>query len=65
MEDFAEIEPGGFKIEFTPHPNGGCEVSMEPSSLTGPLVPNRFVRTIGVVVSTLRRSWREQHLFAS
>jgi len=51
MEEFAEIEPGGFKIEFTPYPNGGCVVSMEPSSLTGPLVPNRFVRTVGVVVS--------------
>jgi hypothetical protein len=51
MEEFAEIEPSGFKIEFTPQPNGTCLVSMEPSSLTGPLVPNRFVRTVGVVVS--------------
>jgi hypothetical protein len=51
MEEFAEIEPGGFKIEFTPYPNGGCVVSMEPTSLTGPLIPNRFVRTVSVVVS--------------
>jgi len=52
MEDFAEIEPGGFKIEFTPHENGGCVVSMEPSSSGSfPLVPNRFVRTVGVAVN--------------
>lgn len=51
MQEFSEIEPGGFKIEFTPHQNGGCVVSMEPSSLTGPLVPGRAIRTVGVVVS--------------
>jgi hypothetical protein len=50
MEEFAEIEPGGFKIQFAPHP-GGLVVSMEPSSLTGPLVLGRMVRTVGVVVS--------------
>lgn len=53
MEEFAEIEPGGFKIEFTPHDNGGCVVSMEPSGDGGggPPMPNRFIRTVGVVVN--------------
>lgn len=36
MEDFAEIFPGGFKIEFSPHSSGLCIVTIEPSALTGP-----------------------------
>jgi hypothetical protein len=50
MEDFAEIEPAGFKIQFTPHEGGGCVVSMEPSG-SNPLIPNRCVRTLSIVVS--------------
>lgn len=51
MEEFSEIEPGGFKIEFTPRYNGSCVVSMEPSALTGPMIPGRTVRTVGAVVN--------------
>lgn len=50
MEDFAEIEPSGFKIEFTPHQNGGCVVSMEPSGLQG-LPRYGCVRILSVVVN--------------
>jgi hypothetical protein len=30
MEDFAEIEPAGFKIEFTPEVDGSYTVTMQP-----------------------------------
>jgi hypothetical protein len=52
MEEFAEIEPGGFKIEFTPLPDGRLIVSQEPSGTGGfPLASNRYVRVIGVAVN--------------
>src|ERR1700734_452661 len=52
MEEFAEIEPHGVKIEFTPRENGSCVASMMPSSSGSfPLVVNRFIRTIGVIVN--------------
>ena len=52
MEEFAEIEPGGFKLEFTPLPDGRLIVSQEPSASGGfPLVPNRYVRVVNVVTN--------------
>jgi Zn finger protein HypA/HybF involved in hydrogenase expression len=50
MEEFAEIEPAGFTIEFTPMEDGGCVVSGGfPESFS--MIPNRCIRTVQVVVN--------------
>jgi hypothetical protein len=49
MEEFAEIEPGELKIEFTPHQDGSVIVELNPNFYSIP--GKRSVRTIPVVVS--------------
>lgn len=50
MEEFAEIEPGGFKFQFETLADGQLIVSQEPSG-SFPFTHNRPVRVIGVVVN--------------